>query len=341
MAMLKVTDSDRVREDVSDQITLLDDQKQCPFTDRLARGEHPGNPLFEWPVEKYSGSTSLGEVYDGQAVVASDLTNNAANRGMLQGRGMMQRHSIGVGTKVQRGTNKPGIKLGQAYDHELAIGMVELKRKVERAIVGDQNSLSETAGSQGSKTRGLTSWLRTANPGSANDLPVPSANLLPSAQVILQDAVGSITMKNLNDAMSKIFEATGRKRLTYYTPCSAAMKGRVTEFMTDAAPASGHYFPVQFNGEVAAHKVEFYVDVFVGDWGTMEFDPHNFLPTTANNAVHFIACPLDLLKIRPFFGMEHEKLPKDGSGERGFVETYWGLQVSDPTAFFIGKEDGV
>lgn len=336
MAVLKITDSDRIREDVSDDITMLDDEKTCPMTDAIKRGEHPGNPLYEWPVEQYSSDTSLGTVYDAQPVLAADLKNNAANRGMLQGRTMMQRHAIGVGTKVQRGAAKPGIPLGNAYDHELAIGMVEIKRKVERAIVGAQNSVAEVGGTTGSQTRGVSSWIRNVNPASANDLPVAAANLVNTAQIIV-GAVATVLLGSINTAMQTIWSASGRKGKRYRGLCSANMKTQVTSYMTDAAPISGHVFPVSFNGQVSEHKIEFYVDVVTTDWGTIEFEAHSFL--NAND--HFLGLLPEMMKIRPCFGVEHEKLPIDGSGERGFLETYWGLQVSDPTAFFCARAAAV
>lgn len=310
----------REPEDITPGFNLIGDKK-TPFLDNLPRGAAPEAGLYEWACEIDPAPVDEGWAYDGQEVQDSDFAHNAANRVTVQGRTGEQRHSIATGQKTQ-GRAQIGIPAGKAYDHELFIGMRVLKKKVEKALVGTQDSVAEVKGTTPSKPRGLDNFLRTANPSGSPDLPLNSKLFLPAAQKIVRATALLVTLADLKAAGRSIFDTLGLTDQTWTCYCSALMKDRVTDYMV--TPVTGAYPTMTWEGEATDTMIQHVVMMVVTDWGTFEFKPHSFL----DSGTHIIGVEASGgVKLRPVRGVSHQPLPKGAGGPKGVISTEYGLEV--------------
>jgi hypothetical protein len=330
MAALLRTTSDPTREDISDDLLLYDEGRKTPLLAQLAKGERPDNSEeFSWVVERVGNTATNGVRFDGQNVTTGN--NNAANRKVVKARCTLQGEPVEVGTKALHGQDRPGIGKEEIYNHELMLAGKRLQQMIEKEIIGTQDSAPEVAGTSGTRMRGLTNWCRSANPGSP-DLPMDALVMAQAAQIIVQADVADITVAALESALQKAWERTGEMGHQYSVFCTASMQTRINQYFSNVPTVSGKTSTLMWNGDIKESNYEVVVTKVSTKWGTLDFVPHNFMPSD----VHFLGVPMKKVKIRPIYGMEHAPLNISHNGKAGDIESFYGIQPEDPALLIKG-----
>lgn len=326
MAMLTEPNQPLIREDLSDDMIIVD-MKATPFMTMVKKGPRPENSLFEWPADAYDAAATTSTI-DGTAVTDSEYQNPATNRARLQGRVHYRRRVPAVSTLAETLSNVAGVGINAEYRVAVKKKLIELKRDMEKICLGDQDSDADDGSSNGYITRGLGKWIQTS---AQSDLPVPAAFRTPTGS-IETSATASLTEGDVQDLLQSIYEQTGTPK-TYTLICHPALKRRFTDFMSIVAPGTNNVALRRYNQDATANKIEWHVEIFEGDFGTVSLVSDLFMPESGRGYV----LDMDLLEIRSLKAPGHQELPIDGSGRRGIIDTIFGLCVKSPLA--LGKFD--
>lgn len=320
------------KPDVLDVLTETD-MKSVPLVTSIKKGKAPNNALFQWPVDAYDAPAVPAGVVDGVAISSSNYENKAANRALISNYIMRQWKVPTVAVIAGQVSDPYGVGKGKEYARSVAKSTVELYRDMEYALIGYQEARADN-GTVSYLTRGLEKWIQS---GAQAVLPVDSDFRTPAGSIkSAADDVTAFTEDDINDVLQSIWSQTGRKG-TYYVPCSGGFKRTVSGFM-DTQTQSATVLPVRrFTQDAASNKVELHVDIYEGDFGTMEFDAHSFMDIDDAGAddqrAYAFVLDRNLMEIRPQQMPKHKPLAYDGSGQRGEVSCIWGLCIKDPRGF--------
>jgi hypothetical protein len=298
--------------------------EHTPILSRIKKGSKPRNTLVEYPFKSRFAATE-NAVVDGTDVVSGDLKNNSANKGMLSSRTQQLREAVGVTKRAQLA----GVEYTTAdlYADSLMDMMIKMKEDAELMIIRDQNSVAGSD-SVAEKTRGLLNWIRTANPGANNDLPVPTAALCASGQIVASKAAASdVTeddFRGVLQAIATLSRTAGRKVTAYLSP---AMKTAFSNFTRTGSTASNTLPLRRFDQQPG--KLSLNVTIYDGDFGTVMLVPHFALPS----GIHALLISEDEYCLRPLQNFQHTKLPFEGGSYKGFIDAFFALQVDNPQAF--------
>lgn len=326
MAMLTEPNQPTIREDLSDELVVVD-AKSTPFTTMVAKGAPPENTLYEWPVDAYAAVATTSTI-DGTAVGSSEYENAAASRVKIQGRVHYRRRVPAVSKLAASLSNVAGVGRGKEYQRAVFKKLVELKRDMETINLGEQESDADDGSTTGYVTRGLGKWIQN---GAQTDLPVNASFRTPAAS-IHTGVTSEMVEADVQDVMESMFDQTGT-RGDYTLVCGTKIKRQFTEFMAITTPGTGNVSQRTFNQDATENKIELHVDVFEGDFGTVHLLVDQFMP---DNRTAYVL-DMSMLEIRPHEKPGHEELPQDGSGRRGIVDAIWGLCCKNPLG--LGKFD--
>lgn len=327
MSMLTEPNQSLKREDISDELIVVD-AKRTPLFTMISKGSSPNDTLFEQPLDEFDDPRITGRP-DGKDVESSEVEDPSANRAKAGARVQWFLRAVGVG-KIAQQTNPAGIGKGKEYAKGLVKKMVELKRDIELTTIAVRDSASDN-GTDGSLTRGLGTWIQN---GAQSDQPVPADFRTPSACVISPTAITDLLETDLQTLLQELWNVTGEK-LAYKMPCSGALKTQITNFtrLQPQTTASEAYIR-RFNANVSEGKIKLVVDMFEGDFGTLEFFPHSFMDPAGASTLkqHGYALLMDLLEYRVMQNPEEEPLPNGGGGKKGQIDAILGLVHKCPKA---------
>jgi hypothetical protein len=263
------------QRDLLDVITSVDGKTTPCLTTFAKKSANMGEDalLKEWPVDNEENPISSAvpsyAVPEGSDVSTFDNTN--ANYAVLSNRVQWVRTAAQVGKLANITQNQAGVKNKKA--RAIQKKLKQLARTMETIICGDGDSQVGTA-LIGNKMKQMGSFLSTTQSGATA---VPSAYTPPAAQV-LTSTLALFAETTLQGVITSQFQATGQNR-TRMLVCGTALKQKFVEFTRTATSSTNVMSAVRvFNQDSSAKKIVSVVDVFVGEFGTIEL-----LPTLWNN----------------------------------------------------------
>lgn len=316
------------KRDISEMITVVD-SKNTPFISMVPKGTQvEDNMLMEWEVDKEEEPTENAVVDNKDVTEYSDAAQNLA---LVQGRLQWARRAAQVSKLAQNAQNQVGVKNKLA--RQIAKKIVQLKRDMEIRCCGDGDSQVGSA-TVAYKTRGVGEWIKAT---AQTDLPVGSAYRTPTAS-INTTATASLTETLVQGVMSAQFNETGKKK-TYSALCGRAFKAAFRNFTQTQFGSTNVGSSVRtYNQDATTKKLVNTVDVYEGDFGTMELLVSLWLAYldsagATQSAVSGARCyNLDMNnwqlvhKQKPELGPELDL----GGGKRRWVDTIYGLKCMNP-----------
>ena len=326
--MATLLDSDissvqRVR-DVSSVFTLAR-AVENPFSTMVRKGPKPRSTLFEYPFKQRITPTDSA-IADGVDVTDSDLTNNEANKCMLQGRLQKGRVAIGVSDLASEFGDEYAASNLIADNMADAIIAARENLEVTCLKLGDSQPYGGT--STPAKTRGFGSWIRSANPAGTPDLPINALALTPSGNI--NSTISDVTTLKDTDfnAVMKSIATAARMKGTWDVYLSADATAVVDAWTRMGEVTSTSTQLRRFNSDMADSTVTMEVRFYVTSFGKLRFHTHYSLPT----GVHCYIVQTDMVTLRPGYAPRTRELPYLGGSYKRIVEYVYGLAAENPRA---------
>ncbi len=329
-----ITNQVGIRQDLSDLIAVVD-AKTCPVVSMAKKGAEPINPLTQWQADSLNATTVPAGVLSNADISSSDFIDNAANRAILSARIQKFREVPSVDDLAQNVSEVAGVGKRREMARSITRSLEQIKRKMEAAFCSDQES-QEQSGSSPYLTRGLGKWIQS---GAQSDLPVAAAYRTPSAS-INTTATASLTEANVQDVLQSIYQQTG-KVSTYSLICGPNLKRAFTGFTRTQFASTNVASAIRtLNQDAEAKKITSTVDIFEGDFGTLELIPSLFLAMDASSAEQLsrgYVLDMDMIELRYNRKPRYQELEDRGGGPRGIVDAICALCVKSPLG--LGKFD--
>jgi hypothetical protein len=334
MAATLITSQTGIRQDLSDLIAVVD-AKTCPVISMAKKGAEPINPLTQWQADAFNAATVPAGVLSNTDVSSSDFVDNAANRVLLSARIQKFREVPSVDDLAQHVSEVAGIGKKKEMARAVSKSLEQMKRSMEAAFCSDQEGV-EQSGATPYKTRGLGKWIQN---GAQSDLPVNSAYRTPTAS-INTTVTASLTENNIQDMLQSLYEQTGKSQ-TYSLVCGPALKRQFTSFTRTQFASTNVASAIRVLNQKDSSKIVSSVDIFEGDFGTLELIPSLFLAkdATVNAAAvqngRGYVLDMDMVELRYNRKPRFQELEDRGGGPRGIVDAICALCVKSPLA--LGK----
>lgn len=334
MAATLITNQVGIRQDLSDLIAVVD-AKTCPVVSTAKKGSEPINPLTQWQADAFATTGVPSGVLSNTDISSSDFIDNAANRAILSARVQKFREVPSVDDLAQNISEVAGIGKKREMAKAVTKSLEQIKRSMEAAFCSDQES-QEQSGASPYLTRGLGKWIQN---GAQTDLPVAAAYRTPTASVNTT-ATASLTEANVQDVLQSIYEQTG-KVSTYSLICGPNLKRAFTGFTRTQFASTNVASAIRtLNQDAEAKKITSTVDIFEGDFGTLELIPSLFLAKNASTAEQLsrgYVLDMDMVELRYNRKPRFQELEDRGGGSRGIVDAICALCVKSPLG--LGKFD--
>jgi hypothetical protein len=328
-----ITSQTGIRQDLSDLIAVVD-AKSCPVVSMAKKGSEPISPLTQWQADAF-GAPNLAGVLSNSDVTSSDYEDQAANRVLLSARIQKFRRVPSVDDLAQHVSEVAGIGKKKEMARAVSKSLEMLKRDMEATFCSDQES-REQSGSNAYLTRGLGKWIQN---GAQSDLAVNSNYRTPTGSVNAT-ATASLTENNIQDMLQSIYAQTG-KVSTYSLVCGPTLKRQFTSFTRTQFASTNVASAIRVLNQKDENKIVSTVDIFEGDFGTLELIPSLFLAADASvNAAAVqngrgYVLDMDMVELRYNRKPRFQELEDRGGGPRGIVDAICALCVKSPLA--LGK----
>jgi hypothetical protein len=335
MAATLITSQTGIRQDLSDLIAVVD-AKTCPVVSMAKKGADPINPLTQWQADGFNAVTVPAGVLSNTDVSSSDFIDNAANRVLLSARIQKFREVPSVDDLAQNVSEVAGIGKKKEMARAVSKSLEQLKRSMEAAFCSDQEGV-EQSGATPYKTRGLGKWIQN---GAQADLPVNAAYRTPAGS-INATATASLTENNIQDMLQSLYEQTGKSN-TFSLICGPVLKRQFTSFTRTQFASTNVASAIRVLNQKDENKIVSTVDIFEGDFGTLELIPSLFLAQDATGASasavkngRGYVLDMDMVELRYNRKPRYQELEDRGGGSRGIVDAICALCVKSPLA--LGK----
>jgi hypothetical protein len=375
--------------DLLNAITLVD-AKECPLMAMIPKAGGVTNLNFEWPVDKELTAADNATVdghdlqhgFDSQNAgagdaAASDFGHVLDEYTILDNRVQWFRRAALVSKLTESATNLAGVANQRAY--AVRKQLLALKRDMEVRLCADNiPSTAAKAGwysadavtgssTKGNKTRSLGCFIdEDGYTGSATNYKTPAASVLESdgtdndhATTVVGGALtttANMTEDQVNAVLQSVYEQTG-KISTKTLLCGPNLKKRFKDYTAVSSGAAGAALVSRsYGASLADKKVISTVDVYEGDFGTIQLVPtlwnafrdfatsesgtpvkaHSWAGTTAvgagcnPNLSYGYLLDMDLIELRFHQLPQVQPLPNQGAGERFAVDAIAGLCVKNP-----------
>jgi len=302
------------REDLSNTIFNIA-PTETPVVSSIGKTKATAT-YHEWQTDDLAAASAAGLIEGADASGASDTpTTRVGNRTQIQGKTV---HISGTLDAV----DKAGRKTETAY--QLAKAGQELKRDMEKTILGNVAASNGTAGSAARLLGSIQSWLGTNFVTMTDGVAPVGAN---GTAARTEGATASaFTEAKLKDVVKSCFENGGNPTLLVVPP---TQKQVVSTF---AGIAAQRY-------EAPAAKATTIIgaaDVYLSDFGTLSVVPDRFMTadTTPDAEQALVLDPTmaSVATLRPF---ESNLLAKTGDSEKHQMLVEYTLQVSNEKAHGI------
>ena len=302
------------REDLSNTIFNIA-PTETPVVSSIGKTKATAT-YHEWQTDDLAAASAAGLIEGADASGASDTpTTRVGNRTQIQGKTV---HISGTLDAV----DKAGRKTETAY--QLAKAGQELKRDMEKTILGNVAASNGTAGSAARLLGSIQSWLGTNFVTMTDGVaPVDADGTAARTEGATASA---FTEDKLKDVVKSCFENGGNPTLLVVPP---TQKQVVSTF---AGIAAQRY-------EAPAAKATTIIgaaDVYLSDFGTLSVVPDRFMTadTTPDAEQALVLDPTmaSVATLRPF---ESNLLAKTGDSEKHQMLVEYTLQVSNEKAHGI------
>ena len=334
MAATLITGQTGIRQDLSDLIAVVD-AKTCPVVSMAKKGSEPINPLTQWQADGYNSVTVPAGVLSNADVTSADFIDNAANRVLLSARIQKFREVPSVDDLAQNVSEVAGVGKRREMARAVTKSLEQIKRKMEAAFCSDQESV-EQSGATPYKTRGLGKWIQN---GAQTDLPVNASYRTPTTSVNTT-ATAALTENDIQNMLQSIYEQTGKGQ-TYSLVCGPTLKRQFTAFTRTQFASTNVASAIRVLNQKDESKIVSTVDIFEGDFGTLELIPSLFLakdaivnPAAVQNGRGYVL-DMDMIELRYNRKPRFQELEDQGGGPRGIVDAICALCVKSPLA--LGK----
>ena len=324
MALLTEPNTINKREDISDELTLVDSRK-CVFASVVRKGAAPNATLFEYPVDRHE-SPALGGTVDGVDMTTGETGTGQENMAKLAARTQYWREGVGIGPVADSVPVVAGVGKGRIFDYAIKKKMEKLKRRMEYTYLSIQESQADN-GTVASLTRGIGKWIQS---GAQSDQPVNASFRPASAPVPTVATVGAVTETTLRGVLEAIWNITGSSdELACF--CRSTFQKVVTDF-ADVETQSTTSLPLRRYTSPQNGTISLTVNRYVGDFGSVMFLPTTFIDDT--NALKQLAYFLHMSKweTRNQTNPGRTDLPNNGAGRRAMLDAINGLACMNPIA---------
>ena len=330
-----ITSQTGIRQDLSDLIAVVD-AKTCPVVSMAKKGSEPINPLTQWQADAY-GTPNLSGVLSNADITDANYEDQAANRVLLSARIQKFRRVPSVDDLANSVSEVAGIGKKREMARAVTKSLEMLKRDMEATFCSNQES-REQSGSNAYLTRGLGRWIQN---GAQSDLPVNSAYRTPSASV-LTTAPSALTETAVQGLLQSIFLQTGKVQ-SYSLVCGPALKRAFTGFTRTQFASTNVGSSIRTLTQSAeSNKITSTIDIFEGDFGSLELIPSLFMAADATGATatdeqlgRGYVLDMDMVELRYNRKPRYQELEDRGGGARGIVDAICALCVKSPLA--LGK----
>jgi hypothetical protein len=179
-------------------------------------------------------------------------------------------------------------------------------------------------------TRGIGSWIRSANPAGTPDLPINALALTPSGNIISGVASAStLTDVDLNTIMQSIATAARMKGTwdVFLSPAATQTIDALTRAQQITTVSGNQNVPLRrFNNDMANGTITMEVRMFATSFGKMRFHTHYSLPSN----VHCYIVMMDSAVLRPGYAPRTREIPYLGGGYKRIVEYVYGHMTTNP-----------
>jgi hypothetical protein len=302
------------REDLSNTIFNIA-PTETPVVSSIGKTKATAT-YHEWQTDDLAAASAAGLIEGADATGASDSpTTRVGNRTQIQGKTV---HISGTLDAV----DKAGRKTETAY--QLAKAGQELKRDMEKTILGNVAQSNGTAGSAARLLGSIQTWLQS-NFVTMTDGAAPTTNDGVNTRTEGTTAA-AFTEQKLKDCVKSVFENGGTPTLLVVPP---TQKQVVSTFAGIAAQR----YEAPKN---AATTIIGAADVYLSDFGTLSVVPDRFMTADvtpdAEQALVLDPTMASVATLRPF---ESNLLAKSGDSEKHQMLVEYTLQVSNEKAHGI------
>ena len=302
------------REDLSNTIFNIA-PTETPVVSSIGKTKATAT-YHEWQTDDLAAASASGLLEGADAAGASDTpTTRVGNRTQIQGKTV---HISGTLDSV----DKAGRKTETAY--QLAKAGQELKRDMEKTILGNVAASNGTAGSAARLLGSIQSWLGTNFVTMTDGVAPVGAN---GTAARTEGATASaFTEAKLKDVVKSCFENGGNPTLLVVPPTQKQVVSTFTGIAEQRyqAPAA------------KATTIIGAADVYLSDFGTLSVVPDRFMTadTTPDAEQALVLDPTmaSVATLRPF---ESNLLAKTGDSEKHQMLVEYTLQVSNEKAHGI------
>ncbi len=300
------------REDLQDAMSMLS-PSETPVLSTADKFKCNGT-FVEWGVDKLSTpvSTAVSEGAD-----VTDFDDKFESVARLGNYVQKLRRSYRV-SDLQQAVSSVG---PQDIARAELKGVKELKRDVEKTLLGTQDRAAENGGGVAYTMRGLGDWIDSAGPAD-----VPSDYRTPAGSI---HASGTFTETVLNNLITSIYRVSGvTNSLTLIA--DTALRRVISDF----ARADSSTGPIRtFNSNSASGLIKLSVGQYQSDHGIVTIVDMNpdCAPDTTNKDTGYLINP-EYYAVGELIPLGSTRLPNLGGGERGYVDWTGTLKVAHPGA---------
>jgi hypothetical protein len=302
------------REDLSNTIFNIA-PTETPVVSSIGKTKATAT-YHEWQTDDLAAASAAGLIEGADASGASDTpTTRVGNRTQIQGKTV---HISGTLDAV----DKAGRKTETAY--QLAKAGQELKRDMEKTILGNVAASNGTAGSAARLLGSIQTWLGTNFVTMTDGVAPVDAN---GTAARTEGATASaFTETKLKECVKSCFENGGNPTLLVVPPTQKQVVSTFTGIAAQRYEAPKN----------AATTIIGAADVYLSDFGTLSVVPDRFMTadTTPDAEQALVLDPTmaSVATLRPF---ESNLLAKQGDSEKHQMLVEYTLQVSNEKAHGI------
>lgn len=316
----------RVR-DVSRSFTVAR-AVENPVSTMIKKGAKPKSSLYEWLFRTRHTPSDVA-VADGQDVQSGDVINNQGNKFMIQGRIQKGWVPYGVGDIAQELVEEYGVTNLLADNAEDAMNLA--RENLELMILKDGDSRPETGSTSNtaSKLRGMTNWIRSANPA-GGDLIINPAALTPAGNIVTGKATAANIQENDFRGVMKSVATTSRlSNHTWDVLLTPDAKETFTDYTRTQTVTGATQVPLRsFMRDQKDSTLGMNILFYESDHGKLRLHTHYSLPA----GVHALILDMSHLSLRPVRPPRTGDLPYQGGSVLKLIDYIYGLECSNPQA---------
>jgi len=300
------------REDLQDAMSMLA-PSETPVLSSADKFKCNGT-FVEWGVDKLStpSSTAVSEGAD-----VTDFEDKFESVARLGNYVQKLRRSYRV-SDLQQAVSSVG---PQDIARAEMKAVKELKRDVEKTILGTQDRAAENGGGTAYTMRGLGDWLDSTGPSD-----VPADYRTPSGSIHASGAFTETVMNNLITSVYRVSGVTNSLTLVADT----ALRRVISDF----ARSDSSTGPIRtFNSNSASGLIKLSVGQYQSDHGIVTIVDMNpdCAPDTTDKDTGYLVNP-EYYAVGELIPLGSTRLPNLGGGERGYVDWTGTLKVAHPGA---------